>query len=707
MIPPQMYPTPPLPRFYPTIPVFYSIEPYRMSTMHQNEQKSILTTHYQFRTEDFPTLPMKSQQPMMGNHVSSVEYFIQFHFEKKNKRTKIHFVLFRSSLPNWSSVVSSAVQSPKTEPKRKKNVKNKKQQQNKTDMASVPTITAVVQPAIVPSPMSNPLSIDDDSQYPALGTEVPVRTVTPSSPVQKTNTIPMSRVKAHQTYEIRLSDMFNALSTSTQTKRTANENKQTHVVANPLDSRPAPKRGKERENPKPRKPTKLKRIINKELEQNRKQRQENRQKTHSDAQDEQSKCSYSQTNTSASCSEEEEEEGEEESNDEDLEDDHQPASQSQTPFAQQLPASNLKQQIHDGTFREYCTQLIDRQLDEVCVQLLLTLKRFQDRKKQQFQSNPERARRKRRFVHGIREVTKHLRSQRLKCVLIAPDCQSIQSEGGLNDAIEHIIRLCREQDLPFVFTLSRQKLGRCLNKVSRVSAIGIFDYSGAEQVYKQMIELTFENQRAYKQILEHDDNVPLTSTTNQTHGLNSREFFKILHRTFQQQQQQQQTNHMRAHIINHIPSESLSKLLPKVPAHHGHSRQTSDTSMIYIDPQLINSMKKQHTRASSGTFDHGHKKTHQRALSDGAAVHIDLGPPTVTVKHSRTPSGCSAISQIEQNDYFEQTKDILNNNNDIHHYYPPESDEPDENRLKSIVEDTEDNATYSKRKDVERWINEN
>lgn len=74
--------------------------------------------------------------------------------------------------------------------------------------------------------------------------------------------------------------MFNALSTSTQTKLSNLHSKQTKsstttiTSANPLDSNPAPKRGKEREDPKPRKPTKLKRIINKELEENQKQRQQ-------------------------------------------------------------------------------------------------------------------------------------------------------------------------------------------------------------------------------------------------------------------------------------------------------------------------------------------------------------------------------------------------------------------------------------------------
>ncbi len=73
--------------------------------------------------------------------------------------------------------------------------------------------------------------------------------------------------------------MFNALSTSTQTSHPKTNKSSTTTTttitsANPLDSKPAPKRGKEREQPKPRKPTKLKRIINKELEENQKQRQQ-------------------------------------------------------------------------------------------------------------------------------------------------------------------------------------------------------------------------------------------------------------------------------------------------------------------------------------------------------------------------------------------------------------------------------------------------
>ena len=524
-----------------------------------------------------------------------------------------------------------------------------------------------------PPPVEN-FDLNDEGTFPSLGQDVlPVAPAKPS--VTAAGLISKTRLKAQQSFEIRLSDMFNALSTSSRPKVLNPKASQTHG-ANPLDSNPAPKRGKEREQPKARKPTKLKRIINKELEENQKQR-------------------LTTDTTSVTSATDDDDENEDDDNDDDDDEDLQPTSQSQTPFAQHDPSSTIKQQMHDGTFREYCSQLIDRQLDELCIQLLLTLKRFQDRKRQQLANNPDRARRKRRFIHGIREVTKHLRAQRLKCVLIAPDCQSIQSEGGLNQAIEQIIQMCDEQNLPVIFTLNREKLGRCLNKISRISAIGIFDFSGADALYKEILDISEENRRAYKQILDGEEN-----GTTPSHGLNRREFFKVLHRTFQQQGQGRST-----HIINTIPADSMPKTVPKVPAHYGHSRQTSDTSMIYIDPQLINAIKKhQHTRASSGTFDLGmtKKHSHQRTLSDGAAA-IDVGI-TPLKHHSRTPSGCSAISQMEQQDYFEQSKNILL-------YNPPSDAEGDvlleENRLKSIHEDKEENSADSKRKNVEKWINEN
>jgi ribosomal protein L7Ae-like RNA K-turn-binding protein len=39
------------------------------------------------------------------------------------------------------------------------------------------------------------------------------------------------------------------------------------------------------------------------------------------------------------------------------------------------------------------------------------------------------AKSKRRFVLGLREVTKHIKLKRIKCVIISPNLERIQSKG--------------------------------------------------------------------------------------------------------------------------------------------------------------------------------------------------------------------------------------------------------------------------------------
>ena len=138
-------------------------------------------------------------------------------------------------------------------------------------------------------------------------------------------------------------------------------------------------------------------------------------------------------------------------------------------------------------YREYCRNMVNKEIDGVCFNFLQELARFQDRS---YQKNPLKAKMKRRYVLGIREVTKHLKLCKLKCVILAPNCEKIQTEGGLDDAINFIIQAATEQNLPCIFALNRRRLGKAMNKYVPVSVVGIFDYSGAEEHFKKMIELS-------------------------------------------------------------------------------------------------------------------------------------------------------------------------------------------------------------------------
>ncbi|KAB1277748.1 Selenocysteine insertion sequence-binding protein 2-like [Camelus dromedarius] len=188
-----------------------------------------------------------------------------------------------------------------------------------------------------------------------------------------------------------------------------------------------------------------------------------------------------------------------------------PASQNSpycmTPVSQGSPASSgigspmassTITKIHSKRFREYCNQVLCKEIDECVTLLLQELVSFQERI---YQKDPVRAKARRRLVMGLREVTKHMKLNKIKCVIISPNCEKIQSKGGLDEALYNVIAMAREQEIPFVFALGRKALGRCVNKLVPVSVVGIFNYFGAESLFNKLVELTEEARKAYKDMV--------------------------------------------------------------------------------------------------------------------------------------------------------------------------------------------------------------
>lgn len=293
------------------------------------------------------------------------------------------------------------------------------------------------------------------------------------------------------------------------------------IAHNPLDSTcPLVKKGKQREVPKAKKPTPLKKVILKEREERKQKRlQEERglppenelEPSHDHAEEEQ--CDAIITDDIQTL----DEVG---SPTEDLDDQSELSGTNQTvkeadeeetdkdeaveqPATSPVPCPVNRPKIHNRKFRDYCSQMLSKDVDECVTTLLKELVRFQDRL---YQKDPMKARMKRRLVMGLREVLKHLKLRKVKCVIISPNCERIQSKGGLDEALHTIIDTCREQGLPFVFALSRKALGRCVNKAVPVSLVGIFNYDGAQDYYHKMIELSSEARIAYEVMvssLEH------------------------------------------------------------------------------------------------------------------------------------------------------------------------------------------------------------
>ena len=78
--------------------------------------------------------------------------------------------------------------------------------------------------------------------------------------------------------------------------------------------------------------------------------------------------------------------------------------------------------------------------------------RFQDR---QHAENPIKAKARRRYVVGLREIKKFMTVKKITMLLLAPDVEQMQSKGGLDDIISELIKLAKENEVSI--TLFRNK----------------------------------------------------------------------------------------------------------------------------------------------------------------------------------------------------------------------------------------------------------
>ncbi|XP_067874031.1 selenocysteine insertion sequence-binding protein 2-like isoform X2 [Heterodontus francisci] len=289
--------------------------------------------------------------------------------------------------------------------------------------------------------------------------------------------------------------------------KTLHKNQQFIGFHNPLDSgAPRMKRGKEREIPKAKRPTALKKIILKEREEKKNRFSIEPTVVGSEEQgDVQLNFPEEQPITQEVVSQEDI--GLSVPSDTSLSPASQNSPYSMTPVSQGSPvssgvgspmASSSITKIHSRRFREYCNQVLSKDIDECVTLLLQELVRFQERI---YQKDPVKAKMKRRLVMGLREVTKHMKLKKIKCVIISPNCEKIQSKGGLDEALYNVIAMAREQEIPFVFALGRKALGRCVNKLVPVSVVGIFNYSGAENLFNKLVALTEEARKAYRDMV--------------------------------------------------------------------------------------------------------------------------------------------------------------------------------------------------------------
>ncbi|CAE7836128.1 Secisbp2l [Symbiodinium necroappetens] len=148
----------------------------------------------------------------------------------------------------------------------------------------------------------------------------------------------------------------------------------------------------------------------------------------------------------------------------------------------------------DLEVRHYVHQELSDDLDEKVKFVLSELVRFQDRAKEQ---NPMKYAKLKRYCVGLREARRAITRSKCKGLIVAPNLETSSAEGGLDDTVEDVIELAREHEVPVVFALSRNRIGKAMGKNIRLSIVALHSVDGVHQQFKEIVKTAEELRRRW------------------------------------------------------------------------------------------------------------------------------------------------------------------------------------------------------------------
>ncbi|XP_076241689.1 uncharacterized protein LOC143183832 [Calliopsis andreniformis] len=149
------------------------------------------------------------------------------------------------------------------------------------------------------------------------------------------------------------------------------------------------------------------------------------------------------------------------------------------------------------SFREYCTNMLTLGFNESLEKFLENITRLQ---KKLYEKNPQKSKYRRRYYSGLKEVRKHVELKKIKFVIIAPDLEKVELEGGLDDQIIKLLDACQRQNVAFCFGLRRRKLGYFAHGKGFVGCVGVANYSGTEELFKNVLIEVVHARNAFKKL---------------------------------------------------------------------------------------------------------------------------------------------------------------------------------------------------------------
>ncbi|GAQ80416.1 hypothetical protein KFL_000530420 [Klebsormidium nitens] len=145
----------------------------------------------------------------------------------------------------------------------------------------------------------------------------------------------------------------------------------------------------------------------------------------------------------------------------------------------------------------YCQQVISPELNATCFALLQELLRFQERVRAQ---DPAKLKMKRRLVTGFREVAKSVKTKRAGCLIVAPNIEETTEDGVLDTSLEAILGSARENGVPVVCALTRLRIAQAFGRRVRMSIVAILSFEGADEQYKRLLALAAAGRKEWEEV---------------------------------------------------------------------------------------------------------------------------------------------------------------------------------------------------------------
>merc|ERR550532_3384564 len=97
----------------------------------------------------------------------------------------------------------------------------------------------------------------------------------------------------------------------------------------------------------------------------------------------------------------------------------------------------------------------------------------------------------------MREAGRAVARNKAKCIILAPNLEVSTAEGGLDDTVEDLIETAREAEVPVIFALSRNRIGKALGKNIRLSIVAVLSAEGVHQQFKEVLRITDDLRRQW------------------------------------------------------------------------------------------------------------------------------------------------------------------------------------------------------------------